>query len=84
MARMEKREIVKSASASHRVEDFSSRDEPTTWRRAGNIKSRWSEPERRQRALIGQVKRNQLFELCFGRQALANGGSLLRQRVVPW
>lgn len=55
-----------------------------TWRRVETVKAGWSELERRQRALIGQLKRNQLIEICFGKGALLDRRQPARQVAMDW
>jgi hypothetical protein len=84
MARSEKLRNTNSASTSLRIANFVQRQVVDTWRRAGDIKAGWSELERQQRALVGEVKRNQIIELCFGTQGLVNCRPVRRQRIGEW
>lgn len=72
-----------SSKTALRLADFVPRTVADTWRRAGDVKAGWSDLERRQRALIGELKRNQIIELCFGKNALVNRRPI-RQSIAEW
>ena len=72
MARMEKHRSSFSSKTAARLAEFVPRNVVDTWRRAGDVKAGWSDLERHQRALIGELKRNQIIEICFGKNVLVN------------
>ena len=65
-----------------RFERFVTQQDVDPWPRAEAVKMGWSELERRQRALIGELKQNQLIEICFGSNTLVNSRSVPQQSLA--
>jgi hypothetical protein len=79
-------EIPRKALSPHRAllrfAKFVTQPDLDPWSRAEAVKMGWSELERRQRALIGELKRNQIIEICFGSNTLVNSRSVPQQSLA--
>lgn len=83
MAHLEKpRKTLSSHPALLRFARFVLQPDVDPWPRAEAVKMGWSELERRQRALVGELKRNQLIEICFGSNTLVNSRSIPQQSLA--